>query len=437
VSVPIFLNSCTVIPLQVCNLFCIIRLGREDVVSLSLRQFLSQLIRYKNIDQEMNILAVCTWYIPQFIGGVETRMGSICQSLSSEHRVKVFCRNKEPFETVDHVGSVEVVRQKFSFPKLRLMKNILSHRQDYFNGFDINFDFDLCLSTSFGYTLGIKKKYPSKKLKILIPARLNYLYSPNIPHIGTEERLWRYFDCAVTGYMEKRALTLADKIIVSSKPVYHSIVRECGIEKSKLILLPQGTDLKRFSGKRDRSILKSFGIADDKFVILAVSRLVLEKNIPLLIKSMKYMKDGAVCLIVGGGREKHFLEKLAEDENVRNKIIFTGETPEVERYYAAADIFAHPATYEGFGNVLIEAMAYGLPCVALDFNPDAGIHVATREIINDDVGFRVANNERAFSAAMNKLKDDRQLRESMSKSARYRAKVNYSLVDYVHNILAA
>lgn len=384
----------------------------------------------------MKILIACTWYVPQVLGGSETRINTICKELSLEHEVKVFCRNKDSGGRIDHIGPIEVMRQSYALPGSRFLRKPLEYRQDYHNGLKIDYDFDLCLSTSFGYSMAIKKKYPDKNMKFLVTALVNYLDDANEPGIGFQEGLCRRFDRVVNGYMEKKALCLADKLIVSSRPVHDSIIKEYGIEQSKMKLLPQAIDLSRFSGKRDRRILDELGVDKDKFIILAVSSLSPRKNLPLLVKAMKYVGDDSICIIVGEGDKRGSLEKLARDEKVDKKIIFAGEVLDVERYYSAADIFAHPASYEPFGNALIEALAFGLPCVGLKLDMQAGIFVANDEIITDDVGFRVRKEEKEFADAIMRLKNDKTLRQNMSENARNEVKRKYFVGKYVKDILA-
>jgi glycosyltransferase involved in cell wall biosynthesis len=385
----------------------------------------------------MKILVTCNWYIPHALAGSETRLHRVCKALIKEHDVHVYCRNNKPEDVTDLVDGVRVTRQKFSLPKYRLPRKPLEHWQDHVNAGRIREGFDLHISTSFGYALTLKKMHPDKELKFSVTALINYLDDPNERGIGMEETVCRKLDLIVNGYLEGKTLRAADKVIVGSKFLYDATVDEHRVDPKKMRLVPYGIDLSRFSGKRDRSVLKSFGISDDKFVILAVSSLCKRKNIPLIINSMKYMDDNSVALIVGNGDKRLELEKLAKDAGVDKRIVFAGPVLDVERYYAAADIFVHTSTYEPFANALLEGLASGLPCIGLKFSKKDNILVSSEEIITEDVGFCVNNDEKELAQAMNILKTDIVLRQSMAKSARIRAQREYSLERYVKDLMAA
>ena len=66
-------------------------------------------------------------------------------------------------------------------------------------------------------------------------------------------------------------------------------------------------------------------------------------------------------IIVGDGPERKSLEALAKKQKISNKIIFTGERKDTERFYNLADIYVHSAKQEGFPNVFLEAMSSGVP----------------------------------------------------------------------------
>ena len=71
-------------------------------------------------------------------------------------------------------------------------------------------------------------------------------------------------------------------------------------------------------------------------------------------------------MIVGGGELAEFTAKFAEAEGVAEKIIMPGAVVDPTPYYLSADLFVLSSDYEGFGNVLVEALACGLPVVSTD-----------------------------------------------------------------------
>lgn len=144
-----------------------------------------------------------------------------------------------------------------------------------------------------------------------------------------------------------------------------------------------------------------------------VSRLSAEKGVKFLIKGFAELlkKMDAQLVIVGDGPQRSALEKIAIDLGINNKTIFTGWTDNPYKYMAKMDVFVLPSLWEGFPNVVLEAMACKIPVVASDSS--GGI----REIIRDGVnGILVkTGSSLAISEAIYNLLSSRQKRESIAK----------------------
>lgn len=115
--------------------------------------------------------------------------------------------------------------------------------------------------------------------------------------------------------------------------------------------------------------------------LLVVSRLEKEKNVSLAIKSFAQAAPIDTCLIIiGDGRQRTLLEKLAGQLNVSDRVFFEGRQDPVP-YYHLADLVLVPSLYEGYGLVIIEALAAGIPVLSTDVGvaKEAGAIVATPE----------------------------------------------------------
>lgn len=98
----------------------------------------------------------------------------------------------------------------------------------------------------------------------------------------------------------------------------------------------------------------------------SIGRVSYEKNIGLLIHAFRALSESVSncqLIIVGDGPARAELEKSCRDLNVFFSGYKTGQ--ELSRHYASADIFAFPSASETFGQVVLEAMASGLPVVGL------------------------------------------------------------------------
>lgn len=108
-------------------------------------------------------------------------------------------------------------------------------------------------------------------------------------------------------------------------------------------------------------------------VIVSVGRLVRQKDFGTLIRALGRMRDetDARLLIIGGADPREgdvppMLERLVSSEGLDGRVEFTGFVPNPIAYMARASAFALSSAYEGFGNVLVEALAAGTPVVSTD-----------------------------------------------------------------------
>jgi glycosyltransferase involved in cell wall biosynthesis len=111
--------------------------------------------------------------------------------------------------------------------------------------------------------------------------------------------------------------------------------------------------------------------ADGRMLLLFVGRLVLQKDIPTLIRAMATVaasRPDARLVVAGDGPERLMAERLVDQLGIRDVVRFLGIVPypELPSYYAAADLFLLPSRYEGNARVLTEAGAAGTPSVTTD-----------------------------------------------------------------------
>ena len=102
--------------------------------------------------------------------------------------------------------------------------------------------------------------------------------------------------------------------------------------------------------------------------IITVGRLKAQKNHALLIRAFKKMlaTRDARLLILGTGELFEATAALARAEGVADKVLMPGTVPNPTPYYRSSDLFVLSSDYEGFGNVIIEALACGVPIVSTD-----------------------------------------------------------------------
>lgn len=160
-------------------------------------------------------------------------------------------------------------------------------------------------------------------------------------------------------------------------------------------------------------------------VVVCVSRLVPRKGQDTLIRALPELRrrvPGAALLVVGGGRDRSRLARLARAHGVSADVVLTGAVPHAElpAYYAAGDVYAMPCRtrrggldVEGLGIVYLEASATGLPVIAGD---SGGAPDAVRE---GETGFVVDGRDRAqLVDRLARLLTDRDLAARMGAAGR-------------------
>ena len=131
-------------------------------------------------------------------------------------------------------------------------------------------------------------------------------------------------------------------------------------------LLPNSIDIASLDRKKE-----AFVVSDndtDVLKLLAVGRLDKQKGFDILLKAVSLIKDKIAfkLLMVGDGNEISSLKNLCNELQLKNFVCFEGFKENPFPYYKWADIFILSSRFEGFPNVLVEAMACGKACIASD-----------------------------------------------------------------------
>jgi len=132
-------------------------------------------------------------------------------------------------------------------------------------------------------------------------------------------------------------------------------------------VLPNGIDLCKVKCLSKQNVREELGIQKDRTIILFSGALTPIKGLTYLIEAITYIKDkNKQLILVGDGEERDKLEDLVKKLKLEKYVIFIGKVPydEVFKYMVASDIFVLSSLSEGLPNVILEAMASGLPIVA-------------------------------------------------------------------------
>ncbi len=171
-----------------------------------------------------------------------------------------------------------------------------------------------------------------------------------------EDQYLKDFGAGLIGRMAARA---ADRVICISRAV-HGFMAARKLPQDRLVVIPYGMDAPPADPSRRDAIRREFGAGPDDLVIGTMGRLEEQKGQSDLIDAMAHLPSARLVLVGRGSLDAPLRARAAP---LGPRVHFAGFRTDVAAVMAAFDIFALPSRWEGFGLVLLEAMAQGLPIV--------------------------------------------------------------------------
>jgi len=230
--------------------------------------------------------------------------------------------------------------------------------------------------------------------------------------------------------LDKIIITLNTNILVDSFSQQDFLIKEGVLSKDLSIVLGNGSisgvDVNRFQpSKIHRNLIRNqLNIKDDCVIFLFVGRVKKEKGIFELVQAFKNVSEqhNDVALLIVGPDEEGLKQELISRLGTCKEIVrFIDFTKMPEQYMAASDIFVLPSYREGFGSVIIEAAACGLPSIG------SNIYGLSDAIKVKETGFLVpVRSSKLLEEAMLKLVNNDKLRNEMGSNARKRAIYHFS-----------
>jgi glycosyltransferase involved in cell wall biosynthesis len=190
--------------------------------------------------------------------------------------------------------------------------------------------------------------------------------------------------------IERAAAHLPDAIVANSGQTRDLLATKLR-RRGNVEMVPPGFDAR---------IIDEAVAAPRRVDVIFVGRLVKDKNLPLLIDALRLLTCRGRCVtcrIVGSGPEESNLQRAIEGARLHASVELMPSLPDQDDVYAqmkAARVFAFPSKREGFGMVVLEALACGLPVVTIDAPANA-----SRHLINDGGNGSVVQSTSASFAA--------------------------------------
>jgi UDP-glucose:(heptosyl)LPS alpha-1,3-glucosyltransferase len=174
------------------------------------------------------------------------------------------------------------------------------------------------------------------------------------------------------------------RIVAVSNLVKEEMVRWYGCEPERITVVHNGANLAKFTADiRERhrdEMRRKLGLDEKEIMLLFVGHNYKRKGLHALIRALPMLNGTARSrlVVVGKGRRAP-CDRIAEALGVSDRIQYAGTTDEPEKFYAAADIFCFPSYYDPCANVVLEALACGLPVVTSTTNGSGEIITQGKE----------------------------------------------------------
>ena len=366
----------------------------------------------------MKILAISHEFPPIGGGGANACYFLTKGFVEKGHEVTLVTANYQGMTESEIVNGVRVIRvnSKRAHKEHCSFKEMLSYLLKAYpvaNKLQKRENFDVCL-VFFGIPSGPIGYMLKKKYKLPYVIRFG---GGDVP--GFQERFTKVYKIIAPAI--KLIWKNADALIANSQGL-----KDMALDfynKKPFDVIPNGVDTEVF--------YPSVKEESDEFKILFVSRLIERKGLQFIIPQLKKIQDSTKksvkLIVVGDGPYRETLERIAEENHVSDMVEFVGQKgkEEIVPFYQNADLFILPSSKEGMPNVVLEAMASGLPII---MTPCEG----SAELICEN-GYKAERKE--FADYIIKLIGDNEMRKEMSINSNKRVKNFFSWKHIVNEYL--
>ncbi len=210
----------------------------------------------------------------------------------------------------------------------------------------------------------------------------------------------------------------AEMVLALTHQMQQELLIASLMQSDKVRVIHNPIDIQALKKLSEESV--KFGELDSSLpFIISVGRLTIEKGYHYLINAFSQVVGlhPSYLIILGEGPERSDLERLIRQLGLQGKVYIPGFEKNPYKYLARSTLFVLSSIYEGFPNVLIEAMALSLPCIA------TRCPTGPEEIITDgENGLLVLpTDEKALAGAIMRLLNDPALRKQIGEAGRMRA----------------
>src|SRR5205809_2596300 len=226
------------------------------------------------------------------------------------------------------------------------------------------------------------------------------------------------------------ALAVKSHLITNCQETYIQAL-SMGVPSERVNLFHNGVDTNAFTpGRSDNKLRQRLKVPIDTLLVGYVGRLEYEKGPDLFIRAATLVHEkmpNVHFVVAGSGSMLPHLKEMAEKSQLQNNIYFTDWATKPEEVYNALNILAHTSRSDGTSLVLLEAMACGVPVVAMAVG-------GVREMIeNEYTGMLVASNDfQQLATQIESLLIQPERLHEMGKRARKRVEIHFDVIKNAH-----
>lgn len=177
-----------------------------------------------------------------------------------------------------------------------------------------------------------------------------------------------YFGGRVSDATLRLTDRLASVTVTNAQSVAHRLAADRIVAEDRVLVIPNAIPLDLFDGRSHRdAVRRELDVSSADFLWLAVGRLEPIKDYPTLLRAMAALRDPmspARLRIAAEGSHRPTLEAMIDDLGLSGTVRLIGVRDDVPELLSAADALVLPSLWEGLPNVVLEAMAAGIPVVA-------------------------------------------------------------------------
>lgn len=363
-------------------------------------------------------IALLSIMYPPDSGGAETYAYELSRALADRgHEVDVFTATTEPIPTSLDIPDGVTVKRLFQRQKIPVAETV------YYSikaRLEIDFEqYDIVHGTMMpASAVALTPGFGMADVPLVVTSHGTSLgeFRSHDPEAATDYML-KYVLHPGNIALDSVAGRVADRVIAISDHVAEELA-EAYCLGDKVTMIPHGVDTSRF---RPRDKMHP-AVDNKKFTVVTVGRLGPRKGIGLAIRGLATLADQNVELLIGGtGRHGERLREIAREHDVDDQIQFLGYIPndELPILYSSADVFSLTSRYEGFGLVLLEAMACGTPVIATDVGGVATV------VEDGENGFLINREKEAY---VNSLRNAMQIPNLCSMCREYAKRNDWEVV---------